>query len=62
LEFAGSSDEHSKLTVHPPVSLRIGEKIHLVPGHCDPTVAMHDWIIVHDGTTVLELWPVARGW
>jgi D-serine deaminase-like pyridoxal phosphate-dependent protein len=62
LDYAGASDEHSKLTVHLPGALHVGQKIHLVPGHCDPTVAMHDWIIVHDGETVLEVWPVTRGW
>jgi len=62
LEYAGASDEHSKLVVHPSNELHVGQKIHLVPGHCDPTVAMHDWIIAHDGKTVLEVWPVARGW
>ncbi|MCB8881170.1 DSD1 family PLP-dependent enzyme [Acidisoma cellulosilytica] len=62
LDYAGASDEHSKLTMHSPFALQVGQKIHLVPGHCDPTVAMHDWIIVHDGSTVTAVWPVARGW
>jgi len=62
LEYAGASDEHCKLIIRPTSSLRVGDKIHLVPGHCDPTVAMHDWIIAHDGRTVLDVWPVARAW
>lgn len=62
LVYAGASDEHSKLTMSSPDAVRIGQKIHLVPGHCDPTVAMHDWIVAHDGQTVVDVWPVARGW
>ncbi|MCB8876842.1 DSD1 family PLP-dependent enzyme [Acidisoma silvae] len=62
LDYAGVSDEHSTLTMHAPATLRVGQAIHLVPGHCDPTVAMHDWIIVHDGKRVLDVWPVTRGW
>jgi D-serine deaminase-like pyridoxal phosphate-dependent protein len=62
IDFVGSSDEHSKLTLHPDSALRIGDRLHLIPGHCDPTVAMHDWILAHDGRVVTDVWAVARGW
>ena len=44
-----------------------GDKILLVPGHCDPTVNLHDWYIgvrsLHGPDAVVEnIWPVsARG-
>ena len=40
----------------------INDKLHLVPGHCDPTCNLHDWYVcVRDGI-VVDLWPVsARG-
>jgi 3-hydroxy-D-aspartate aldolase len=37
------SDEHGVLVSEGGVLPRRGEKILLVPGHCDPTVNLHDW-------------------
>jgi D-serine deaminase-like pyridoxal phosphate-dependent protein len=40
----------------------LGEKLRLVPGHCDPTVNLYDWIVAYRGRTVEAVWPiVARG-
>jgi D-serine deaminase-like pyridoxal phosphate-dependent protein len=41
-----------------------GDKILLVPGHCDPTVNLHDWYVGvrglgTEGARVESLWPVA---
>jgi D-serine deaminase-like pyridoxal phosphate-dependent protein len=41
-----------------------GEKVLLVPGHCDPTVNLHDWYVGVRGLAtpqarVESLWPVA---
>lgn len=42
--------------------VRIGQKLQLIPGHCDPTVNLHDWLVGHRGGRVETLWPVsARG-
>ena len=42
--------------------LRIGDKIRLVPGHCDPTVNLYDWYVAIRGNRVEQLWPItARG-
>jgi len=62
LTFGGCSDEHTKMEAAPGVTFRPGDQVQLIPGHCDPTVAMHDWIVVHADGVVTELWPVARGW
>jgi D-serine deaminase-like pyridoxal phosphate-dependent protein len=62
VDFAGPSDEHSKLNLHPGMALGVGDRLHFIPSHCDPTVAMHDWILAHDGRVVTDVWPVARGW
>ncbi|MCX8115728.1 MAG: DSD1 family PLP-dependent enzyme, partial [Burkholderiaceae bacterium] len=44
----------------PPVKL--GDKALLVPGHCDPTVNLHDWIVAIRKGVVEAVWPVdARG-
>jgi 3-hydroxy-D-aspartate aldolase len=44
------------------VRLSVGEKLKLIPGHCDPTVNLYDqYICVRDGR-VEAIWPItARG-
>ena len=57
------SDEHGKLKVGPKAKpVRMGEKVWLIPGHCDPTVNLHDWYVGVRNGRVEALWPVsARG-
>ena len=60
VRYAGASDEHGKLlwgaeTAGP----KLGEKLRLVPGHCDPTVDRHDWYVGVRGGRVERVWPVA---
>jgi 3-hydroxy-D-aspartate aldolase len=44
------------------IDLKIGKKIRLIPGHCDPTVNLHDWYIGIRNGMVEAIWPVeARG-
>jgi D-serine deaminase-like pyridoxal phosphate-dependent protein len=55
------SDEH--LTFAPSEGVRVGDRIHVLPAHVDPTVAYHEYLHVVDGDEVLESWPVdLRGW
>ena len=59
IEYVGASDEHGTLSLSPGEQVRWGDKLRLVPGHCDPTVDRHDWYVgVRDGR-VECLWPVA---
>ena len=40
----------------------LGDKLLLVPGHCDPTVNLYDWFVCVRQGVVESLWPVsARG-
>jgi 3-hydroxy-D-aspartate aldolase len=56
----GLSDEHSVIAPAPgSAQLRLGERVRLIPGHCDPTVNLHDWILGIRGERVEEIWPVA---
>ena len=42
--------------------LGLGNKIRLVPGHCDPTVNLYDWYVAIRANRVEQLWPItARG-
>ncbi len=53
------SDEHT--TFSPPAP--VGDRVMLVPGHVDPTMAYHERLYVYSGEDVLEVWPVdLRGW
>ncbi|GGH49987.1 alanine racemase [Frigidibacter albus] len=59
--YAGASDEHGTLA-DPGDVLRPGDRLRLIPGHCDPTVNLHDWYVGLRGGVVECLWPVtARG-
>jgi D-serine deaminase-like pyridoxal phosphate-dependent protein len=55
------SDEH--LTFVPENLVRVGDRIHVIPAHVDPTVAYHERIHLVEGEEVLENWAVdLRGW
>src|SRR5262249_36021606 len=42
--------------------LRLGEEVWLIPGHCNPTVNLHDWYVGVRRGRVEALWPItARG-
>jgi len=56
------SDEHTVLS-RTGGRLSVGDRVHLVPAHCDPTVAYHESLHLARGDEVLERWPVdLRGW
>ncbi|MBC7734296.1 MAG: DSD1 family PLP-dependent enzyme [Bacteriovorax sp.] len=70
LDFANGGDEHGILRPRPGVSAdalpQLGDTVWLVPGHCDPTVNLHDHcVLVRGGLqqgVVEAVWPVdARG-
>ena len=59
-EYTVAGDEHGRVSLGDSgPDLSLGEKIHLIPGHCDPTVNMHDWIVGIRNGSVESLWPVA---
>jgi 3-hydroxy-D-aspartate aldolase len=62
-EYVRASDEHGKLLLKRPTNrLRIGDKVKLIPGHCDPTVNLYDWYVGVRNGRVEALWPItARG-
>jgi 3-hydroxy-D-aspartate aldolase len=61
VEYVKCSDEHGVIA-DPDGVLKVGEKLKLVPGHCDPTANVHDWYVGVRNGKVETLWPVsARG-
>jgi 3-hydroxy-D-aspartate aldolase len=61
--YAGISDEHGRIELAGHAKApALGEKVQLVPGHCDPTVNLYDWYVCVRGGRVEALWPItARG-
>lgn len=57
------SDEHVTFAPDEGREVAVGDRVRLVPGHVDPTIAYHEQLHVFSGETVLESWPVdLRGW
>ena len=63
LVYAKASDEHGVLTIAagaaPP---KRNDRVPLIPGHCDPTFNVYDWIVGYRAGRVEVVWPIsARG-
>ena len=67
LMYAHASDEHGWVEIVAGASAGavmpgLGDKLLLVPGHCDPTVNLYDWYVCVREGVVEALWPItARG-
>jgi D-serine deaminase-like pyridoxal phosphate-dependent protein len=70
LDYSNGGDEHGILRPNPTATLaelpRLGDTVWLVPGHCDPTVNLHDhYVAVRGGLAsgvVEAVWPIdSRG-
>jgi 3-hydroxy-D-aspartate aldolase len=60
IRYVSASDEHGKLDIGSETTMPpLGEKLRLVPGHCDPTVDRYDWYVGVRGGRVECVWPVA---
>ena len=61
VKYIKCSDEHGVID-DPAGVLKVGDKLKLIPGHCDPTCNVHDWYVGVRGGKVEVVWPVsARG-
>jgi len=63
LDYMRPSDEHGVVNVAPGAKApALGERLRLVPGHCDPTVNLYDHIVAARGDRVEAVWQIsARG-
>ena len=60
LAYRKASDEHGVLEILAGAAAPgLGERMSLIPGHCDPTVNLYDWIVAFRGRRVEHVWPVA---
>jgi D-serine deaminase-like pyridoxal phosphate-dependent protein len=63
LKYIQASDEHGfvEIAAGAPAPA-LGEKLLLVPGHCDPTINLYDWYVCVRGGLVEDVWLIgARG-
>jgi 3-hydroxy-D-aspartate aldolase len=61
-EYLKASDEHGVLRLAPGARVALGDKLKLIPGHCDPTVNLYDDLVCVRGGRVEAIWPIsARG-
>ena len=63
LAYAKASDEHGVLAIaagaQPP---KRNDRVLVIPGHCDPTFNLYDWIVGYRAGRVEAVWPIsARG-
>ena len=63
LSYTRASDEHGWVEIGAGAAAPgLGDKLLLVPGHCDPTVNLYDWYVCVREGVVEALWPItARG-
>ena len=55
--YVKASDEHGVLRTR--TTLALGDKLRIVPGHCDPTVNLYDQLFVIEDDVVVDVWPIA---
>jgi D-serine deaminase-like pyridoxal phosphate-dependent protein len=58
--YVRATDEHGVLTLEGEArKLKIGDRVELIPSHCDPTINLHDvFHVVRDGR-LEAVWPIA---
>jgi len=62
VHLANGGDEHLILTYPKGTKLpAIGNTISIIPGHCDPTVNMHDFLVATRKDVVVGVYPITRG-
>lgn len=62
MTYVKASDEHGVLDVDAGAAATLwGERLRLVPGHCDPTVNLYDWLVGMRADRVEAVWPIVRG-
>lgn len=60
VKVTSHSDEHGNLAIEGAARRpAVGEKLRLLPTHCDPTVDRYDWYVGVRGGRVESVWPIA---
>jgi D-serine deaminase-like pyridoxal phosphate-dependent protein len=57
--FTFAGDEHGKVALPDGASLTVGDKLEIVPSHCDTTVNLYDQYVCLRNGKVEDTWPIA---
>jgi D-serine deaminase-like pyridoxal phosphate-dependent protein len=57
--YSHQGDEHGKLSFNNGNPLALGDKVELIPSHCDTTINLHDVYYVTRAGRVVAVWPIA---
>jgi D-serine deaminase-like pyridoxal phosphate-dependent protein len=57
--YAPQGDEHGKLSFANGNPLALGDKVELIPSHCDTTINLHDRYVVTREGRIVAVWPIA---
>lgn len=58
-ELVRISEEHGVLSLPSRSSLRVGDRVTIVPNHICPVINLADEVLVADGGRIVDRWPVA---
>lgn len=58
-QYVSANDEHGIVHSETPDRPALGSQLLLVPGHCDPTLNLHEQLVAARGGRVEALWPIA---
>jgi 3-hydroxy-D-aspartate aldolase len=58
-EYVKASDEHGVIQLNGAAGFNLGDKLELIPGHCDPTVNLYDHYVCVRKGRVEAIWPIA---
>ncbi|MDH5535255.1 MAG: DSD1 family PLP-dependent enzyme [Betaproteobacteria bacterium] len=62
VEYVKASDEHGVVKLNGAPGYAVGDKLKLIPGHCDPTVNLYDDLVCIRNGRVEAIWAIsARG-
>lgn len=59
LTYRMTSDEHGNIDLDEKTTFNLGDRVALIPGHCDPNVNLYDWYVGIRNGIVEKVWPVA---
>lgn len=57
--YAPRGDEHGLVSFENGYPLAVGDRVSLIPSHCDTTINLHDQYYVTRGDRVVAIWPIA---
>ena len=57
-EYIKISDEHGVIQLNGAAGYDVGDKLKLIPGHCDPTVNLYDHYVCVRKGQVEAIWPI----